>query len=165
MADTVTVEGIPELVKKLEELGRTVVEIRKETVQNMNAVARVMKQKAPEDTGKLKPNIQVKDDSTDTELNVKVGIFAEASINHAIFQEYGTGIYAENGQGRKTPWLWQVKSQKWADIFGIELGDSVVWHGNQPHPFIRPAWDENKDKVEENLRQALIKRLEVISSA
>lgn len=165
MADNVQIEGIQELVKKLEALGGMVVDIRKETVQNMNAVARVMKQKAPVDTEKLKPNIQVKDDSTDTELNVKVGIFAESAINYAIYQEFGTGIYAENGQGRQTPWLWQVKSQKWADIFGIELGDSVVWHGNQPHPFVRPAWDENKDAVEENLKKALLKRIGVISSA
>ena len=165
MADNVEIEGMDNLIKKLEALGGTVVSIRKEMVQNMGDVADMMARKAPTDTEKLKPNIQVKDDSTDTELNVKAGIFAESAINYAIYQEYGTGIYAENGQGRQTPWLWQVKSQKWADIFGIEVGQSVLWHGNQPHPFIRPAWDENKDKIEEKLRTALLKQIEVISSA
>ena len=159
------IEGMDTLIKKLEALGGTVVSIRKEMVQNMGDVADMMARKAPTDTEKLKPNIQVKDDSTDTELLVKAGIFAESAINYAIYQEYGTGIYAENGQGRQTPWLWQVKSQKWADIFGIEVGQSVLWHGNQPHPFIRPAWDENKDKIEEKLRSALLKQIEVISSA
>jgi len=159
------IEGMDNLIKKLEALGGTVVSIRKEMVQNMGDVADMMARKAPTDTEKLKPNIQVKDDSTDTELLVKAGIFAESAINYAIYQEYGTGIYAENGQGRQTPWLWQVKSQKWADIFGIEVGQSVLWHGNQPHPFIRPAWDENKDKIEEKLRTALLKQIEVISSA
>jgi len=165
MADNVEIEGMDNLIKKLEALGGTVVSIRKEMFQNMGDVADMMARKAPTDTEKLKPNIQVKDDSTDTELNVKAGIFAESAINYAIYQEYGTGIYAENGQGRQTPWLWQVKSQKWADIFGIEVGQSVLWHGNQPHPFIRPAWDENKDKIEEKLRSALLKQIEVISSA
>ncbi len=165
MADNVEIEGMDNLIKKLESLGGTVVSIRKEMVQNMGDVADMMARKAPTDTEKLKPNIQVKDDSTDTELLVKAGIFAESAINYAIYQEYGTGIYAENGQGRQTPWLWQVKSQKWADIFGIEVGQSVLWHGNQPHPFIRPAWDENKDKIEEKLRTALLKQIEVISSA
>lgn len=165
MADNVEIEGMDNLIKKLEALGGTVVSIRKEMVQNMGDVADMMARKAPTDTEKLKQNIQVKDDSTDTELNVKAGIFAESAINYAIYQEYGTGIYAENGQGRQTPWLWQVKSQKWADIFGIEVGQSVLWHGNQPHPFIRPAWDENKDKIEEKLRSALLKQIEVISSA
>jgi len=165
MADNVEIEGMDTLIKKLEALGGTVLSIRKEMVQNMGDVADMMARKAPTDTEKLKPNIQVKDDSTDTELNVKAGIFAESAINYAIYQEYGTGIYAENGQGRQTPWLWQVKSQKWADIFGIEVGQSVLWHGNQPHPFIRPAWDENKDKIEEKLRSALLKQIEVISSA
>ena len=159
------IEGMDNLIKKLEALGGTVLSIRKEMVQNMGDVADMMARKAPTDTEKLKPNIQVKDDSTDTELNVKCGIFAESAINYAIYQEYGTGIYAENGQGRQTPWLWTVKSQKWADIFGIEVGQSVLWHGNQPHPFIRPAWDENKDKIEEKLRSALLKQIEVISSA
>lgn len=165
MADNVEIEGMDTLIKKLEALGGTVLSIRKEMVQNMGDVADMMARKAPTDTEKLKPNIQVKDDSTDTELLVKAGIFAESAINYAIYQEYGTGIYAENGQGRQTPWLWQVKSQKWADIFGIEVGQSVLWHGNQPHPFIRPAWDENKDKIEEKLRSALLKQIEVISSA
>jgi HK97 gp10 family phage protein len=165
MADNVEIEGMDNLIKKLEALGGTVLSIRKEMVQNMGDVADMMARKAPTDTEKLKPNIQVKDDSTDTELLVKAGIFAESAINYAIYQEYGTGIYAENGQGRQTPWLWQVKSQKWADIFGIEVGQSVLWHGNQPHPFIRPAWDENKDKIEEKLRTALLKQIEVISSA
>ena len=165
MADNVEIEGMDNLIKKLEALGGTVVSIRKEMVQNMGDVADMMARKAPTDTEKLKPNIQVKDDSTDTELLVKAGIFAESAINYAIYQEYGTGIYAENGQGRQTPWLWQVKSQKWADIFGIEVGQSVLWHGNKPHPFIRPAWDENKDKIEEKLRTALLKQIEVISSA
>ena len=165
MADNGEIEGMDNLIKKLEALGGTVVSIRKEMVQNMGDVADMMARKAPTDTEKLKQNIQVKDDSTDTELLVKAGIFAESAINYAIYQEYGTGIYAENGQGRQTPWLWQVKSQKWADIFGIEVGQSVLWHGNQPHPFIRPAWDENKDKIEEKLRSALLKQIEVISSA
>ena len=165
MADNVEIEGMDNLIKKLEALGGTVLSIRKKMVQNMGDVADMMARKAPTDTEKLKPNIQVKDDSTDTELLVKAGIFAESAINYAIYQEYGTGIYAENGQGRQTPWLWQVKSQKWADIFGIEVGQSVLWHGNQPHPFIRPAWDENKDKIEEKLRTALLKQIEVISSA
>ena len=165
MADNVEIEGMDNLIKKLEALGGTVLSIRKKMVQNMGDVADMMARKAPTDTEKLKPNIQVKDDSTDTELLVKAGIFAESAINYAIYQEYGTGIYAENGQGRQTPWLWQVKSQKWADIFGIEVGQSVLWHGNQPHPFIRPAWDENKDKIEEKLRSALLKQIEVISSA
>lgn len=164
----VEVEGIPELLKKLEALGRTVLEIRKETVQNMGDVADIMAQKAPEDQGNLKANISVKDESTDTELIVKCGIFADSAINYAIYQEFGTGIYATGPGGskaKKIPWLWQVKSQKWADIFGIEVGESVLWYGNQPHPFVRSAWDENKDKVAENLRKALIRRIEVISSA
>ena len=162
--DNVSVEGIPELLKKLEALGGSALAIRKDAVREMDSLATIMKRKAPEDTKQLKPSIQVHDESTDTELVVKCGVFAGETSNYAIFQEYGTGIYAENGDGRKTPWLWTVKSQKWADIFGIEVGQAVIWHGNRPHPFIRPAWDESKDKVYENLITALKNQIRVISS-
>ena len=84
MADNVEIEGMDTLIKKLEALGGTVLSIRKEMVQNMGDVADMMARKAPVDTEKLKPNIQVKDDSTDTELLVKAGIFAESAINYAI---------------------------------------------------------------------------------
>ena len=46
-------------------------------------------------------------------------------------------MYAENGKGRKTPWLYKNKD-----------GETVWTHGSKPQPFIRPARDEAKEKVE-----------------
>jgi phage gpG-like protein len=37
---------------------------------------------------------------SESESTVYVGTNQE----YAIYHEYGTGIYADNGQGRKTPW-------------------------------------------------------------
>lgn len=83
-----------------------------------------------------------------TGISVGIGIFEPETVNYAIYQEYGTGIHATGEGGtraKKIPWLWRVTSEKWAQIFGIEVGESVVWYGNRPSPFVRPAFDEGKD--------------------
>lgn len=60
--------------------------------------------------------------------------------NNAPYLEKGTGIYAEDGNGRKTPWNWgNPGSKKWPGRKG--------WQGSRPHPFLEPARDTNKDKV------------------
>ena len=50
------------------------------------------------------------------------------NVYYGIYQEMGTGIYAENGDGRPTPWCYQ--------------DEQGLWHwtaGNRAHPFIKPA--------------------------
>lgn len=58
----------------------------------------------------------------------------------APYLEKGTGIYAVDGNGRKTPWNWGNKgSKKWPGRKG--------WNGSRSYPFLEPARDANKDKV------------------
>lgn len=60
--------------------------------------------------------------------------------DNAPYLEKGTGIYAKDGNGRKTPWSWGNKgSKKWPGRKGFR--------GARPHPFLEPARDSNKDKV------------------
>ena len=94
---------------------------------------------APVDSGKLRQSIdyQVEHD------RVLVGSYSEYSI----YVEKGTGIYAEDNNGRKTAWVyWDAKREQY------------VWtRGNKPQPFISPAVDKNKKKIlaifEEELRK------------
>ncbi len=162
MANGAELQNLNSLLGKLKELGRSPTELRKPAVEAMQSVTRLMKQKAPKDSGILESAIQVVDESTDTEVIVKAGVFAGDSVKYAVYQEYGTGLYAENGQGRQTPWLWEVRSEKWAAIFGIDVGDCVIWHGNHPHPFVRPAWDERRQGVYDYMKGAAIEALQVI---
>lgn len=63
-----------------------------------------------------------------------------SNLDYAPFLEKGTGIYAVDGNGRKTPWNWGNKgSKKWPGRRG--------WQGSRPHSFLEPARDTNKDKV------------------
>lgn len=50
------------------------------------------------------------------------------NVSYGLYEELGTGIYAEGGGGRPTPWAYQDAN-----------GD---WHwtrGNPAHPFLKPA--------------------------
>jgi len=92
-----------------------------------------MKQRAAVDTSFMKNEIKrhvVKE--TSEIIEDEIG----SDAPYAIYQEYGTGIYAENGQGRKTPWVYRRKDGKF-----------ITTSGNRPHPFVRPTALEDKDKI------------------
>lgn len=68
------------------------------------------------------------------ERTVTVGTNSE----YAIYNEMGTGKYAEGGGGRPTPWVYR----------GAD-GQYYRTEGMRPKPFIRPAFEENTTKFEE----------------
>ena len=56
---------------------------------------------------------------------------------YAVYVEFGTGEFAENGNGRKGGWVYQALNGEWH----FTLGQS-------PQPFLRPAFRDNKNKIE-----------------
>ena len=77
---------------------------------------------APYDTNRLKNSIthQVNDD----EMSVIIG----TDVEYGVYQELGTGIYAEGGGGRPTPWVYQDAKGNWH-----------YTRGNKAQPFLKPA--------------------------
>lgn len=70
-------------------------------------------------------------------------------LEYAPYVEYGTGIHATGtGGGRKdVPWVYQDE----------KTGE---WHstsGQKPQPYMRPALDENEEKIIKILQGAMIK--------
>lgn len=60
-----------------------------------------------------------------------------SSVEYAPYVEIGTGIYSSEGTGRKTPWCYKD-----------EKTDKFYWtRGQNPRPFLQPALDKNKDKI------------------
>lgn len=58
---------------------------------------------------------------------------------YPIYVELGTGIYAEKGNGRPTPWYWyDMKTKQWHFTRGVK-----------PRPFLRPAVEEHIDELRE----------------
>lgn len=102
---------------------------------------REAKQKAPKDTGALRRSITSKIETEDGDL---VGI-VYTPLEYAPYVEYGTGLFAESGGRTDVPWNYQ--------------DDEGNWHttsGQKPQPFMRPAFDENREEVIRILKEGLV---------
>lgn len=104
-------------------------------------VERSAKQKAPKGTGELRRSITSRIDKEGDEL---VG-YVFTPLEYAPYVEYGTGLFAENGNGRKdVPWHYQDDEGKWHTTSGME-----------PQPYMRPALQENREEVLRIIKEAL----------
>lgn len=101
-------------------------------------VERSAKQKCPKDTGALRNSIS-------SEVRGHYGIIF-TNQDYAPYVEYGTGLFAEGGNGRTdVPWVYQADNGEWYST-----------SGHPPQPFMRPALDENKEMIYKILKGALI---------
>lgn len=66
-----------------------------------------------------------------------------ANSEIAPYVHQGTGIYAVNGDGRKTPWKYCVKAGKYAGFH--------VTVGQRPQPFLDKAKQRNMSKISDIL--------------
>lgn len=63
---------------------------------------------------------------------------------YGAYVELGTGIYAEGGGGRPTPWVYQDAKGNWH-----------YTRGNKAQPFLKPAVADHKDQYRQILEDAL----------
>ena len=85
------------------------------------------------DTGELRDKVDHKVENKNGTVTGTVG----SPLDYAIYIEYGTGEFAENGAGRKGGWCYTNEE-------GIEH-----WtRGNKPQPFLRPAFRRNRKNIE-----------------
>ncbi|MES5957579.1 HK97-gp10 family putative phage morphogenesis protein [Bacillus fungorum] len=59
------------------------------------------------------------------------------SVDTSIYVEKGTGIFAEDNNGRQTPWMYRDP----------KTGKMVKTQGQRPQPFLRPAAENNKPQI------------------
>jgi HK97 gp10 family phage protein len=104
------------------------------------------KKKVPVDTGLLKNSISERTERVDE--NTVLGEVG-TNVEYAHYIEFGTGKYASNGKGRKTPWL-------------VELPDGTgFWtHGYKPKPYLTPALYESKQDVTRIVQKAMKEALQ-----
>ena len=104
-------------------------------------VERSAKQNAPKGTGELRRSIASKVEMQGDEL---VGI-VYTPLEYAPYVEYGTGLFAEEGNGRKdVPWHYQDDKGEWHSTNGMK-----------PHPYMRPALNENREEILRIIKEAL----------
>ena len=99
-------------------------------------VERSAKEKAPKDTGELRRSIQ-------SEIRGHEGVVF-TTLEYAPYIEYGTGLFAENGGRTDVPWCYQDDKGEWHTTSGIK-----------PHPYMRPALDENRERIIEIIKGAI----------
>lgn len=115
-------------------------EIKRIVAETAEIIASTAKALAPEseiDGGSLKRSIDV--EYLNGGLSAKVIVGA----HYAVYVEHGTGIYAENGNGRKTPWVYfNEKTQEW-----------VFTRGMAAQPFWRPALEAGRQHFNREMRK------------
>ena len=101
-------------------------------------VEREAKIKAPKVNGELRRSI-----SSRVENGVGV-VFTP--LLYAPYVEYGTGLFAEGGNGRKdVPWTYRDE----------KTGEWVVTSGIHPQPYLRPARDENREAILQIIKEGI----------
>ena len=65
-----------------------------------------------------------------------------SNLFYSVYVELGTGIFAEKGNGRKTPWVWKDFNGKWHFTRGMRAA-------NEGKGFLRPAVENHIDELRE----------------
>lgn len=103
--------------------------IKRAITKSCLLVEEVAKKECPVDDGQLRQSI-TSEIVSDTEGAVGTNVF------YAPYVHQGTGIYAVNGDGRKTMWRYQDAKGEW---------HSTV--GQKPNPFLERALDQSTEDI------------------
>ena len=103
-------------------------------------VERRARELAPKGNGQLRNSIKsrVEQDGAN-----QVGVVYTA-LMYAPYVEYGTGIFAEDGGRTDVPWRYQDDEGNWYTTSGMP-----------PHPYMRPALNENRENIKRILSREI----------
>ena len=133
---SVQFEGFDEVLKRIETL-EDVTKVSRALEKACALVEAEAKKKAPKGNGELRHSIQSKVDSLEGVIYTP--------LEYAPYVEYGTGLFAENGNGRKeVPWTYKDEKGNWH-----------ITEGMYPSPYMRPALEENRGKIMKILMEGL----------
>lgn len=90
-------------------------------------------------TSNLKTSLDYKVDESDMSIIIGVG------EEYAVYVEFGTGEFAENGQGRKGGWYYTDPI----------TGETIFTYGSHPRPYMRPGYRNQKNNIEALLEKYL----------
>ena len=130
-------EGFEGLMEALDSLGDGE-EITVALGKACALVERSAKQKAPKGNGELRRSITSKVEGLQGVIYTP--------LEYAPYVEYGTGLFAEDGGRQDVPWCYRDDKGEWHTTSGM-----------QPHPYMRPALLENRDKIIKILKGGLTK--------
>lgn len=135
------IKNLDSLTRKLEKLSSPAA-IEKALTKSALVVQRDAIKNAPVDTSMLRQSISFNVDAASQKATVGT------NLEYAPYVEFGTGIFAAEGNGRQTPWSYQ-------DAKGI-------WHhtiGQKPQPFLYPALVSNRERISQIFKDELTKEV------
>ena len=129
---SIEISGLEDIEVKLDSLAQHI-GLENNLKKACALVERSAKQKAPKGNGELRRSITSKVDDT------KGVIFTP--LEYAPYVEYGPGLFAEEEGRQDVPWHYQDDEGNWHSTNGMK-----------PHPFLRPAWEENRGEIKRLLK-------------
>lgn len=137
---SINIEGTENLLSKLDKVASA-----ENLVNAMGKACALVegeaKRKAPKDTGELRRSIESKVENNGE--GVQGVIFSP--LEYAPYIEYGTGLFAEKGGRADVPWF-----------YVDDEGKGHLTKGIHPHPYMRPALNEQKNKIKDILKEGLL---------
>lgn len=110
------------------------------------------------DTGRLRSSIAIEPATELTGYSLRVG----TKVFYGPYIEFGTGVFSNHPteQGRQTPWAFPVAKASKKKIYNwpqMEMGGEMYYmtRGSKPHPFLFPAFEEERPHFEKRVREAL----------
>lgn len=128
-------KGIEEVLNKIESL-EDITNISKALDKACALVEASAKKNAPKGNGELRRSITSKVEGLE-------GVVF-TPLEYAPYVEYGTGLFAEEIGRTDVPWYYQDDAGNWHSTSGMP-----------PHPYMRPALNENREKILRILKEGL----------
>lgn len=95
------------------------------------------KKKAPKGDGALRNSIA-------SRVEDSAGI-VYSNLEYAPYVEYGTGLFAEEAGRTDVPWVYQDDEGNWHTTSGMK-----------PQPYMRPALEENRERIVQLFKEGLL---------
>lgn len=136
MSSEIKLEGLDEVLARLKDISSPT-NIEYALGQACALVEAAAKQNAPKGDGTLRRSISSK-------VEGLTGIVF-TPLEYAPYVEFGTGLFAEAGDGRKdVPWCYQDEKGEWHST-----------SGQNPHPYMRPALEDNRANIIRIIEEAI----------
>lgn len=134
-------EGLEDVLKSLEKVGEGI-DLQEAMGKACAMVERSAKQNAPKGNGALRNSIASRVENEGGSVRGVV----YTPLEYAPYIEYGTGLFAEEGGRTDVPWCYQDDKGEWHSTSGMK-----------PHPYLRPALDENRAEIIRILKEGIKK--------
>ena len=134
------IKGLDAVFKKLDSV-IGIEKVEKNMQKACAIVERAAKENAPKDTGELRRSISSR---VEVDANGDVTGLVFSPLEYAPYVEYGTGLFAESGGRKDVPWCYQDDEGNWHSTSGMK-----------PHPYLRPALNDNRIKIILTLKEGM----------